>query len=452
MAPQTFDLVVIGTGSAASTVAYQCRSSGWQVAVVDSRPFGGTCALRGCDPKKVLVGAAEVIDWTHRMKGKGVRAEQAKIEWPELMRFKRSFIEPVPRHREEGFSKAGIAAFQGRAHFIGPTVVQVGKDVLEGRHVVVATGAQPVKLQIPGEEHLTTSDQFLELNELPRRIIFVGGGYISFEFAHIAARAGAQVTILHRGARPLGGFDPDLVDQLVQRTRELGVDVQLQTEVNGIESASTCLTIRASVAGETRLFEANMVVHGAGRVPEIDDLGLEAAGVGYDAKRGVEVNEYLQSVSNPAVYAGGDAAASGGPPLTPAAGYEGEIVAVNLLEGNQRKPNYLGVPSVVFTVPPLASVGLLEQTAQEQGLRVRINHQKTSTWYSSRRVGESCSGFKVLLEEGTDRLLGAHLLGHHAEEIINLFALAIRSRLPASHLRELLFAYPTHASDFWYMV
>ena len=452
MAPQTFDLVVIGTGSAASTVAYQCRSSGWQVAVVDSRPFGGTCALRGCDPKKVLVGAAEVIDWTHRMKGKGVRAEQAKIEWPELMRFKRSFIEPVPRHREEGFSKAGIAAFQGRAHFIGPTVVQVGKDVLEGRHVVVATGAQPVKLQIPGEEHLTTSDQFLELNELPRRIIFVGGGYISFEFAHIAARAGAQVTILHRGARPLGRFDPDLVDQLVQRTRELGVDVQLQTEVNGIESASTCLTIRASVAGETRLFETNMVVHGAGRVPEIDDLGLEAAGVSYDAKRGVEVNEYLQSVSNPAVYAGGDAAASGGPPLTPAAGYEGEIVAVNLLEGNQRKPNYLGVPSVVFTVPPLASVGLLEQTAQEQGLRVRINHQKTSTWYSSRRVGEESSGFKVLLEEGTDRLLGAHLLGHHAEEIINLFALAIRSRLPASHLRELLFAYPTHASDFWYMV
>jgi glutathione reductase (NADPH) len=451
MATKTFDLVVIGTGSAGSTVASQCRAAGWQVAIVDSRPFGGTCALRGCDPKKVLVGAAEVIDWNHRMKGKGIRAEKATMAWTELMGFKRSFTQPVPERREASFSKAGIAAFHGRARFVGPTAVQVGNDVLDGRHVVIATGAMPERLQIPGAEYVTTSDQFLELDELPPRILFIGGGYISFEFAHIAARAHAHVTILHRSSRPLTRFDPDLVDQLVQRTRDLGIDVQLGADVKGIAKTSSGLTVRASIDGEMRAFQADMVVHGAGRVPEIDDLELTAAGVKYD-KRGVVVNEYLQSVSTPAVYAAGDAAASGGPALTPVAGYEGEIVAANLLEGNHRKPNYLAVPSVVFTVPPLAAVGLSEQSARAQGRQFRMNHQKTSGWYSSRRIGEECSGFKVLVEEGSGRIIGAHLLGHHAEEVINLFALAIRSGLTATDLTEMIFAYPTHGSDISYMV
>jgi len=205
-----FDLIAIGTGSAASAVASKCRTAGWNVAIVDSQPFGGTCALRGCDPKKVLVGAADAVDWVRRMKEKGVQPEQARIDWPELMRFKRSFVESVPQHREASFAKAGIAVFHGKARFVGPTTVQVGDDVLEGRHVVIATGATPQRLNIPGEEYLATSDQFLELDSLPGRIIFVGGGYISFEFAHVAARAGAEVTVLHRAERPLEGFDPDL--------------------------------------------------------------------------------------------------------------------------------------------------------------------------------------------------------------------------------------------------
>src|SRR5216683_319686 len=194
-----FDLIAIGTGAAASAVASRCRLAGWQVAIVDSRPFGGTCALRGCDPKKVLVGAAEVIDWGRRMEGNGIQAQQLQIDWQELMRFKRSFTEPVPKHREEGFAKAGIATFHGRARFVGPSTVQVGEEVLEGRYVVIATGQKPADLKIAGAEHLTTSEQFLELDELPKRILFVGGGYIAFEFAHVAVRAGAQVTIAHRG-------------------------------------------------------------------------------------------------------------------------------------------------------------------------------------------------------------------------------------------------------------
>lgn len=364
-----FDLIAIGTGSAASAVASRCNAAGWQVAIVDSRPFGGTCALRGCDPKKVLVGAADVTDWARRMQGKGIKTKQLEIDWHKLMRFKRSFTEPVPKHREEGFAKAGIAAFHGRAHFIGPSTIQVGDDVLEGRYVVIATGQKPAELKIPGIEHLITSEQFLELDELPPRILFIGGGYIAFEFAHVALRAGSHVTIVHRGARPLPLFDPDLVDQLVERTRELGADIQLGSEVVEIEKSSGGLTVRASTSGQERMFEADLVVHAAGREPEIDDLNLDAAGVEWD-KRGVKINGSLQSVSNPAVYAAGDAAASEGAPLTPVAAYEGMIVAKNLLKGNRQKPNYLGIPTVVFTIPPLASVGLSERKAKRAGSEV----------------------------------------------------------------------------------
>ena len=368
------------------------------------------------------------------------------------MRFKRTFTDPVPNRQEQSFVKAGMAPFHGRARFVDRTTVQIGDDVLEGRQVVVAAGAMPRPLGIPGEEHVTTSEQFLELEKLPGRIVFIGGGYISFEFAHIALRAGAEVTILHRGDRPLEGFDPDLVDQLVRRTKRLGGKVEVNVEVAAIEKSADKLLVRTSTAsGQEQIFEADLVVHGAGRVPEIEDLNLAAAGIEAE-ERGVRVNEYLQSISNPAVYAAGDAAASGNPPLTPVAGYEGRIVASNLLKGNHRKVSQIAVPTVVFTIPPLAAIGLSEKRAQERGLRFKVNRHDTSTWYSSRRVAEDCSGFKIMIEEDTDHVIGAHVIGPHADELINVFALAMQTEIPASKLRHAVFAYPTLGSDIQYML
>jgi len=448
----TVDLIVLGTGSAAQSVAYPCREAGWSVAVVDSRPYGGTCALRGCDPKKVLVGVSELVDWSRRMQGKGVAAPGLTLDWADLIRFKHTFVDAVPESTNESFREAGIITMHGRARFLDRTTVQVGEETLVGRHVVIATGARHAPLGIPGEDYLTTSTGFLDLDHLPRRVAFVGGGYIAMEFAHVAARAGAQVHILHRGARPLGGFDADLVGQLLQVTRELGVDVQVNTAVQAIERKGGAFVIHVRVGGETREVLADLVVHAAGRVPETDDLDLAAGGVAREEKGGVSVNAYLQSVSNPAVYAAGDAVASGGFPLTPVAGMQGGIVATNLLEGNTRTPTYVGIPSVVFTTPPLARVGLDETEARAQGLHVTTRHEDTSGWYSSRRVALPHTGFKTLVEEGTERLLGAHLLGLHAEEVINIFALAIRAGLTTRVLKDMVYAYPTSASDVSYMV
>jgi glutathione reductase (NADPH) len=449
--PRHFDLIALGTGSAASAAAYKCRQAGWDVAIVDSRPFGGTCALRGCDPKKVLIGAAEVVDWGRRMQGKGVGAPAPRIDWPALMRYKRTFTSAVPPDRERAFVEAGMVPFHGRARFVDERTVRVGDQTLTARFILVATGMQPAHLGIAGEEYLTTSEQFLDLDELPQRIVFVGGGYISFEFAHLAARAGAQVRVLHRGERPLARFDPDLVARLVQGTRDLGVDVRLGTAVHAVERHGQALVVRCTTqAGEYRC-EADLVVHGAGRVPEIDDLDLPRAGVQFE-RTGVSVNQYLQSVSNPAVYAAGDAAASPGLPLTPVAALEGEVASANMLEGNHRIPNYTGIPTVVFTIPPLAAAGLSEPAARAQGLRFRRHEEDTSEWYSSRRTAVPFSAFKVLIEEETGRILGAHLLGPHAEEVINVFALAIRKGLTAADLEEMPYAYPTSASDIWYML
>ncbi len=442
----TVDVIVIGTGSAAQSVAYKCREAGWSVVVIDSRPFGGTCQLRGCDPKRVLAGVSELVDWSQRIQGKGVSAPALSINWPDMIRFKRGFTDPAPHENEEAFAKAGILTRHGRARLVDRTTVEVSGETLVGRHVVIAGGARRATLGIPGEELLTTSTQFLELDHLPRRILIVGGGYIAFEFAHVAVRAGAEVRVLHRGSRPLQKFDPDLVGMLVHATSELGVEVGVNTEVVAIERRASCFLVRARTNGHEQAFDADMVVHAAGRVPEIDDLQLEVAGIPRTAA-GVVVNDYLQSVSNPAVYAAGDAVASGGFPLTPVAGMQGAIVASNLLKGNHRTPNYAGIPSVVFTTPPLARVGLTEEAAHAEGLRFATNYGDTADWYTSRRVAIRHTGFKTLVEEETGRILGAHLLGPQAEEVINLFGLAIRSGIRASDLKHAVFAYPTSASD-----
>jgi glutathione reductase (NADPH) len=230
----------------------------------------------------------------------------------------------------------------------------------------------------------------------------------------------------------------------VSTTRELGVEVVLQTTVTGVERRGDEFVV-ATGTGE---FAADLVVHAAGRVSEIDELDLDAAGIARVEHGGAEVNQYLQSVTNPAVYA----AASSGFPLTPVAGMQGGIVAANLLEGNSRTPNYEGIPSVVYTTPALARVGLDEAAAQARGIDYVVAHDDTTGWCSSRRVALAHAGFKTLVEKGTGRILGAHLFGHHAEEVINLFGLAFRKGLTADDLKYMIYAYPTSSSDIGYML
>lgn len=446
---EKFDLIVIGTGTAATTVARRCRAAGWHVAIVDERPYGGTCALRGCEPKKVLVAVARAVDSVRRLQGKGIDG-RVSVRWPDLMRFKRSFTEPISEQKRSALADQGVATFHGHARFVGPTTLRVGDDELEARHVHIAAGAKPAGLPIAGREHLTTSDQFLELESLPSRILFLGTGYISLEFAHVARIAGANVTMLEMMDRALSDFDPWLVDLLVERTRRMDVALHLSTKVERVEAQPDGLLVRATSGQEERTFEVDMVVHGAGRVPALDGLDLDAGGVERD-EEGVVVDAHMRSVSNPAVYAAGDAA-KGGLPLTPVASLEAEVVADNLLDGNRRRIEYPVIPSVVFTTPPLASVGLRVEEAKSLGKRFETKQGRTSHWHSSRRAGEDFAGYTILVEEGTHEILGAHVLGPEADGIIDLFAMAMQAGLTTEQLENMMFAYPTHGSDLLSML
>lgn len=448
---QEFDLIVIGTGAAATTAATACAKAGWRVAIVDERPFGGTCPLRGCDPKKVLVGAGELADWTRRMHEIGVAQNTVRIDWPALMRFKRTFTDPVPAERERLYADAKIQAFHGTARFQDATTMRVGGELVKAKHFLIASGAKPMPLHIAGEELLMISDDFMELEQLPSPIVFVGGGFISFEFAHLVARIGVQAHIIEVKSRPLHGFDPDLVDRLVEAATKLGIQMHTYCKVRSLEKSGDRILVRAEEGGEHTEIAAALVVHGGGRVPNLDGLQLDAARI-ERTEKGVKVNEFLQSVSNPHVYAAGDAADAGGLPLTPVAGLEGEAAAENLLRGNHRTVDFTGLASIVYTVPALAHVGLAEAEARERGLQIKVNFGDTSDWYSSRRTAAKPSAYKILIDEGRQLVLGAHLLGPNAEEVANVFALAIRAKIPVPVLRETLFAYPTGSSDIEYML
>jgi len=441
---QIFDVVIIGTGSAGKQVAETARAAGKSVAIIDKLPFGGTCSQRGCDPKKILVGAAEIVARSTDLAGKGI-TEQAAINWADLMAFKKTFTDSIPENTEKKFADLGIAQFHGAASFTAKNQLRVGDETLEATHIVIAAGAAPQPLKIPGEDKLAYSDDFLDLPQLPSDIVMIGGGYIAFEFAHIAARAGANVTIIHQGKRPLEQFDADLVAMLTKATEELGIRVLLESRVTGIEGEGDQLTVQYKQNDQQLTVAAKLVVHAAGRVADVADMGLDKAGVEV-SKKGVVVNEYLQSVSNPAVYACGDVSDKG-KPLTPLASYEGGIAGCNILTEKSKKYTDDPVPSAVFTLPPLAAVGLTEEQATEQGLDVTVMCKETTDWYTSKRINEPISAFKTLVDKKTGLVVGAHVLGAGSDELINVFTLAIKYKIPAKELGTTLLAYPTHGSN-----
>lgn len=439
-----YDLIVIGSG-VASSGAMTCSQTGWQVAVIDDQPFGGTCALRGCDPKKVLVGVTEYLEGISHLQDSGI-VGNVSINWEELMRFKETFTDGVPEITEKSYNDLGIDTYQGRSSFINKETVQVNDDKLTGNHFLIATGASPIPLPIKGKEHLKSSDDFLNLAKLPEKIIFVGGDYISFEFAHGAHRSGADVQILHRSGEPLKEFDKGLVEQLTAHSIKQGIDVELNTEVKEIRQTDSGYLVIGEQNGETKEYEADIVFHGAGRGPNIEALELENAGI-TASKKGIEVNEYLQSTTNPNVYAAGDVAASGGRPLTPVAGRESEIVSANLLEGNHRTTGGYVMPSIAFTLPKLASVGLSVQQAEEQGVNYEVKQFDMTSWYAYKRTNEPVASVKIVIDKEKNQVIGAHLLSKDADELINHFATAIQFNMPISGLKNMLYGYPTSASN-----
>jgi glutathione reductase (NADPH) len=278
-----YDVFIIGSGMAGMTIANKCASKGLSVGITDELPYGGTCALRGCDPKKVIIGATEVRDFAVRLKGSGIDTIP-QVNWKDIMDFKQSFVDEMPPKIEKGYKKNGIDTFHSSSKFLSENTLEVGNDKIKAKKIVIASGSKPRVLEFEGGHFAKTSTDFLNLEELPKSLLFIGGGYIAFEFAHIAARCGAEVTIVHRGNNPLENFEQDIVKHLVSATKELGIKLILGTDVTAIEKVDGQYRVLGKSQNKTEYFKADAVFNSAGRPPAIFDLNLEKANIAFTKK------------------------------------------------------------------------------------------------------------------------------------------------------------------------
>lgn len=442
-----FDVAIIGGGNAGFGASAVLNDAGKSIAFIEEREFGGTCPNRGCTPKKVLVAAAHALHEIEQAPKHGIELGEAKLNWTKLIDRKEEMIDFIPGAMLSTAKNRGTV-FEGTAQFVGPNTLQVGDDTIEADNIIIATGSKHRPLPIPGADLMITSDEVLSERELPGEVIFVGGGVVAMEFAHVYA--GAKVTILEALPQLLPRIDGDAVAALQAETERLGVTVKTSVTVNEVSRTGERLTVTFEHDGKVHTAAADRVINGAGRIANVDKLNLDAANVRYDGVR-IEVDDYLRSTSNPAIWVAGDALVHSAQ-LSPVATHEGRIVGHNIVHGAEKTADYSVLPSAVYTVPALSTVGLTEAEAEAAGIEVAVNTVDMSDWFAAKTYGETLPWSKVLVDKATDAIVGAHLIGHHGEDLIHLFALAMRHGISASALKDTMFAFPTFAADLKSMI
>jgi len=446
-----YNVIVIGSGPGGSTVANQCAAKGLKVAVADEL-FGGTCALRGCTPKKAMETVTTTFRKFNHLREHGLPDEKLKVDWQKLQAHKQLFTSNVVSGTKANFREKGIDLIESKVEFAGKNKLKTTNGTIyEADKIMIATGAIPRPLDFSGHTYLTTTRELFEINELPKRILFAGGGYIGFEMAHILSVTGAKIMVASGEEVPLSAFDSDLVNPIIKATLNHGIQVKTGWSVIKIKQQKEeyKVTLQRTNSEEQQTVVTDMVVHSAGRVPNVEGLNLKKGKVDFSEK-GIEVNEHFQSVSNPTVYAIGDVI--GKFPFTPLANFEGEIAVNNMLNKPKKTVNYDGIPMVMFTYPRLAAIGMTEQKAKEEGLKYEVFQKKLSGSLLEKAAQNDFAGYKVIVEKKTEKILGVHLLGSSADEVINLFAMAIQLDIPIKKLKNLLLAYPTAGHLIQYMV
>ncbi|MDX8509754.1 dihydrolipoyl dehydrogenase family protein [Mesorhizobium captivum] len=442
---EKYDVVILGGGNAGMGVTVATRAAGLSVALVEARDLGGTCPNRGCTPKKVLVAAAHALHELERADRHAIKVGTPRLDWRALIEREKEIIRDIPSRLSGLMAKRGVDVIHGEAALIGSNAIRVDGRELEARNIVIATGSKPRSLPIPGAEYLTTSDGVLSDPELPRAVVFIGGGVIAFELGHVYARAGVDVTILEALPQLLAGFDEDAVAQLRGESERLGIGIHTKAWVKRIDEADGRLRVSFAKDGVESVVDADRVVNCAGRVANVEGLDL-GAGVVVHREGRIEIDDHLRSRSNPDVYVCGDAVWNS-PQLSPIATYEGEIVGRNIVDGPKHRPDYSHIPASLYSIPAMASVGLTEAKARERDLHVKVHVNDMQGWLSARTYAEAVAWSKVIVEEPTDRILGAHLVGHAGEELIHIFALAMKHGIPARGLSEMVYAFPTFSAD-----
>jgi len=377
-----YDIFVFGTGIAGKVVARNCAQAGLAVAIIDTREYGGTCSQRGCDPKKIMLAPIEAYEHASKLHGYGI-ATMPVLDFGQIHQYAKKYTQGIPAKIEEQLQDDGIACYRGEAIFKNPHTVTLNKTDIYAKTFVIATGLITRPLTIPGAAFLKEYDDFFKLLKAPEKVVFIGGGYIALEFGHMLARAGSKVTIIETGNRILKNFEESVTLKLQKITEDLGVDIILNARASSVERINGRYVVNYGKEDGIHQVTASEVFNTSGRIPAVKSLKLELAGV-VTSKTGVVVNEFMQSISQPHIYACGDVS-SMGLPLTPLSGLQATIVANNIL-GKKEELQLPAIPSAVFTIPQLSTIGLTEKQALQQGHEITVLENDASNWFNVRRI------------------------------------------------------------------
>lgn len=441
MGGHELDLIVIGAGSGGVAAARRAAAHGARVALCEADSVGGTCVLRGCVPKKLLMYGSQVRDEIADARGFGYELPEPRFRWSELMAAKDAEIARLSGVYAGLLQEAGVRLIAGRARLVDAHTVDVGAARHAAEHVLIATGSRPLRPELPGSEHGISSDEALQLPALPQRLAVVGGGYVGVELACIFHGFGSDVSLLVRDDRLLSDFDRDVSASLAEALQRRGLRLVFGAEVRRLERRGSGIDVALAAGGAV---EADSVLFAIGRAPNTQGLGLEAIGVALDAQGAVKVDAYSRS-SVPSVHAVGDCTDRLN--LTPVAIAEGRALADTLFGGQPTAVVHEGIPTAVFAQPPLATVGASEQQARAQGREVDLYTKHFRPLKHALTGREGRTMMKLVVERGTGRVLGVHMVGPDAPEIIQGFAVALRCGVTKAQLDETIGIHPSAAEE-----
>jgi glutathione reductase (NADPH) len=442
MAQYDFDLVTIGAGSGGVRASRLSATYGARVAVVEERYLGGTCVNVGCIPKKLLMYASEYGPATEEASGFGWTIPPATFDWSRLIVNKNHEIARLNGVYGEVLTSAGATIINGRATLIDAHTVAVGDQRLRAEYVLIATGSWPMVPAIPGADHAITSNEAFFLKNLPRSVILVGGGYIAAEFAGIFHGLGVKVIQLYHGELFMRGFDDDLRLVLAEEMRKRGVDLRFETDVTKIETRGE--GVRATL-NDNSILDADLIMYATGRAPKTHNIGLEHAGVELDAAGAVVVDRYSRS-SQPNIFAVGDC--TNRAMLTPVAIAEGQAVAETLFNNKQAAVDHTMIPTAVFSQPSLATIGLSEADARRRLDEIDVYKSRFRPLRHTISGRDERAFMKLVVEQKTDRVVGCHMVGADAGEIIQGFAVAFRCNATKADFDATIAVHPTAAEEF----
>ena len=448
-----FDIIVIGTGTAGQTAAFDLAAEGYNVAIIEcSNTPGGVCALRGCQAKKWFYEVSELVARCNHLQDKGMTTLPL-FDWQQIVIEKNKFTSEIPENTIKNLSGSGVAFIEGQATFIDKFNVSVNNSNLKASFFIIATGAKPMILPFDGNEYMITSDDFLELKALPERIAFIGGGFISFEFAHFAARLGCrkkEIYVLEANDKVLSPFDQDMVQQLVEASEAEGISIRTDVSIVSIKKSRTGYTVVLKSGAD---LEVDLVVNGAGRAPNVDSLNLPAADVDFSG-RGITVDQHMQT-STDNIFAVGDCAQS--VQLARVADMEAHTAARTIIAKKNGKVSasidYNATPAVLFTYPQLGSLGKTEEQLKEENVKYWKSYDTHLSWPTYLRVGLKYASYKILVDKD-NLILGAHFISDNTTGLLNTFKQAMIDKVPVTRLHEnnIMSPYPSRESDIVYML